>query len=50
MSFRNSVDALPKIEQTINRSRKRLSKNLSSIIEILDDCISKGQELLKSIL
>ena len=50
MSFRNSVDALPKIEKTINRSRKRLSKNLNSIIEVLDDCISKGQELLRSIL
>lgn len=50
MSFKDAVDALPKIEQTINKSRKRLSKNLSSIIEVLDDCISKGQELLKSIL
>lgn len=50
MSFKDSVDAMPKVEQTINRSRKHLSKNLSSIIEVLDDCISKGQELLKSIL
>ncbi len=50
MSFKDAVDALPKIEQTINKSRKRLSKNLSSIIEVLDDCIAKGQELLKSIL
>lgn len=50
MSFKDAVDALPKIEQTINKSRKRLSKNLSSIIEVLDDCISKGQELLRSIL
>ena len=50
MSFKDAVDALPKMEQTINKSRKRLSKNLSSIIEVLDDCISKGQELLRSIL
>ena len=50
ISFKDSVDALPNAEQTINRSKKRLSKNLSSIIEVLDDCISKGQELLKSIL
>lgn len=50
ISFKESVDALPKAEQTINKSKKRLSNSLANIIGVLDECISKGQELLKSIL
>lgn len=49
-SFKNAIDTVPKAEQTINRSRKRLSNNLSDLINIFDDCISKSQELLTSIL
>lgn len=50
ISFKESVDALPKAEQTINKSKKRLSNSLADIIDVLDECISKGQELLRSIL
>lgn len=50
ISFKESVDTLPKAEQTINKSRKRLSNSLTNIIGVLDECISKGQELLRSIL
>lgn len=50
ISFKESVDALPKAEQTINKSKKRLSNSLTNIIGVLDECISKGQELLRSIL
>ena len=50
ISFKESVDALPKAEQTINKSKKRLSNSLADIIGVLDVCISKGQELLRSIL
>ena len=50
ISFKESVDALPKAEQTINKSKKRLSNSLADIIGMLDECISKGQELLRSIL
>ncbi len=50
ISFKESVDALPKAEQTINKSKKRLSNSLANIIGVLDECISKGQELLRSIL
>mgnify|MGYP003300791418 CR=1 FL=1 len=49
-SFKESVDTLPKAEQTINKAKKRLSNNLANIIDVLDECISKGQELLRSIL
>lgn len=49
-SLKNAVDTMPKAEQTINKSRKRLSNNLSDLIDIFDDCISKSQELLTSIL
>ena len=50
ISFKESVDTLPKAEQTINKSKKRLSNSLANIIGVLDECISKGQELLRSIL
>ena len=50
ISFKESVDALPKAEQTINKSKKRLSNSLTNIIDVLDECISKGQELLRGIL
>ena len=47
---RDAIDTLPKAEKTINKSKKRLSKNLTNIIGVLDECISKDQELLRSIL
>lgn len=50
VSFKKSIDILPKAERVINKSKRRLSNNLSSLIMILDECISKSQELLKSIL
>lgn len=50
ISFKETVDTMPKVEQTINKSKKRLSNNLTNIIGVLDECISKGQELLRSIL
>ena len=49
ISFKETVDTMPKVEQTINKSKKRLSNNLTNIIGVLDECISKGQELLRSI-
>ena len=48
--FRDAIDTLPRAEKTINKSKKRLSNNLTNIIGVLDECISKGQELLRSIL
>lgn len=48
--FKEAIDALPKAEQTINKSKRRLSGNLSTLIAVLDECISKSQDLLKSIL
>lgn len=50
VSFKEALDILPKAEQMINKSKRRLSKNLSDLIATLDECISKSQELLKSIL
>lgn len=50
ISYKGYVDSLPKIEQSFTKSQKRLSENLASFISILDECISKGQELSKSIL
>ncbi len=50
VSFKKSIDILPKAERVINKSKRRLSNNLSSLIMILDECISKSQKLLKSIL
>lgn len=50
ISFKESIDAIPKAEQTINKSKKRLSNSLANIISVLDECISKGQELLRHIL
>lgn len=50
ISFKESVDAIPKAEQTINKSKKRLSNSLANIISVLDECISKGQDLLRRIL
>lgn len=49
-SFKGAIDTMPKAEQSINRSRKRLSNNLGCLIGIFDDCISKSQELLTSML
>ncbi|MBQ6688432.1 MAG: hypothetical protein IJN02_04270 [Bacteroidales bacterium] len=48
--FRDAIDTLPRAEKTINKSKKRLSNSLANIIGVLDECISKGQELLRSIL
>lgn len=50
ISFKESVDTLPKVEQTINKSKKRLSNSLANIIKALDECISKGQDMQRSIL
>lgn len=50
VGFKDALDTIPKAEQTINKSKKRLSNNLIKIIHVLDECISKGQELLRSIL
>lgn len=50
VSFKEAIDILPKAELMINKSKRRLSKNLSELIFVLDECISKSQELLKSIL
>lgn len=48
--FRDAIDTLPRAEKTINKSKKRLSNNLTNIIGVLDECISKGQDLLRCIL
>lgn len=48
--FRDAIDSIPRAEKTINKSKKRLSNNLTNIICVLDECITKGQELLRSIL
>lgn len=50
VSFKESVDILPNVEQMINKSKKGLSDNLSNLIKVLDECITKCQELLNSIL
>lgn len=50
INFKVALDKLPKAEKTINKSRKCLSQNLNNIIEVLDNCIVKSQELLKSFL
>ena len=50
ISFKDSVDSLPKAEYSINKAKKRLSNSLEHIICVLDECISKGQELLRSVL
>lgn len=50
IDFKESIDTLPKAEQTFNKSKKLLSNSLANIIGVLDECISKGQELLRSIL
>ena len=50
IKFKNSIDSLPKVEQTFNKSKKRLSNSLANIIRTFEDCISKGQELLRCIL
>lgn len=50
VSFKEAIDILPKAELMINKSKRRLSKNLSELIFVLDECISKSQELLKTIL
>lgn len=50
ISYKEYVESLPKIEQAFTKSQKRLSENLANFISILDECISKGQELSKRIL
>lgn len=50
IGFKECVDTLPKAEKSINKAKKRLSDNLDKIIGVLDECISKGHELLRSIL
>jgi hypothetical protein len=50
ISYKASVGILPPIEQNFTISQKRLSENLESLIFVLDECISKGQELVRSIL
>ena len=50
VSFKDAIDVLPKAEQTINKSKRHLSMKLSDLIIVMDECISKCQGLLKSIL
>ncbi|MBQ2839374.1 MAG: toll/interleukin-1 receptor domain-containing protein [Muribaculaceae bacterium] len=50
IEFKNSIDSLPKAEQTFNKSKKQLSNSLANIIKTFEDCISKGQEFLRIIL
>lgn len=50
VSFKDAIDVLPKAEQTINKSKRHLSSKLSDLIIVMDECISKCQGLLKSIL
>ena len=50
INFKKALDAIPKAEQTINKSKKRLLNNLKQIIIVFDECISKAQELLKTTL
>ena len=50
ISYKESVIFLPPIEQNFTISQKRLSENLESLISVFDECISKSQELVRSIL
>lgn len=50
IAFRDAIETLPSAEKTINKAKKRLSNNLANIIGVLDECISKGHELLRSVL
>ena len=50
IGFRDAIETLPRAEKTINKAKKRLSNNLANIIDVLDECISKGHELLRSVL
>ena len=50
IGFRDASETLPRAEKTINKAKKRLSNNLANIIDVLDECISKGHELLRSVI
>lgn len=50
IGFKDAIETLPKAEKTINKAKKRLSNNLANIIDVLNECISKGHELLRSVL
>ena len=50
ITFKEIIDSLPKLELTFNKSKQRLSNNLTNMIVVLDECITKGQELLRSLL
>lgn len=50
ISFKTEVDKLPKIEKTIILSKNRLSKNLDNLSIVLDECITKGKELISIVL
>ena len=50
MSFKTEIDKLPKIEKTIILSKNRLSKNLDNLSIVLDECITKGKELISIVL
>ena len=50
ITFKEIIDSLPKLERTFNKSKQRLSNNLTNMIVVLDECITKGQELLRSLL
>lgn len=46
MSFKAEIDKLPKIEKSIILAKNRLSKNLDNLSIVLDECITKGKELI----
>lgn len=50
ITLKEIIDSLPKLERTFNKSKQRLSNNLTNMIVVLDECITKGQELLRSLL
>ena len=50
ITLKEIIDSLPKLERTFNKSKQRLSNNLTNMIVVQDECITKGQELLRSIL
>lgn len=44
------LDNMPKAEKSIIKARNRLSRNLKNLIEVLDECVLKGQDLIGAVI
>ena len=50
VSFKGAVDELQKADSVIIKARKRLSNSLDNLLLVLDECLAKGQELIRVVL